>query len=300
MEKNQFYILLDNFTCLTREESLSILELEKVYPYSQVIHCMAARAAQLHNLSEKENLFHLAALSATDRILFKTIMTSPSQPRKELSSNPVEPTAAELTPPEDVLLVNNEESITNNTHTDVNNSFESLQNKVTTDYSTHTTSDNIYEEVIHDLDLLHHSMHQFEETVKKLEAGETVDVNKSAEKKRAKPVDPEEKLLNELSSVSKEYKPESANQIEQVEIIDQFIKTQPTIKGRVNPQSNSTPNDLAAKNDGYNENIISETLVQILLKQGKKDKAIDILKKLIWKFPQKKAYFAAQIEELKK
>jgi hypothetical protein len=58
--------------------------------------------------------------------------------------------------------------------------------------------------------------------------------------------------------------------------------------------------DLTEKNNGYNENIISETLAHILIKQGKKEKAIDILKKLIWKFPQKKAYFAAQIEELKK
>ena len=58
--------------------------------------------------------------------------------------------------------------------------------------------------------------------------------------------------------------------------------------------------DLAEKNLTYNENIISETLAQILIKQGKKEKAIEVLKKLIWKFPQKKAYFAAQIEDLKK
>ena len=50
----------------------------------------------------------------------------------------------------------------------------------------------------------------------------------------------------------------------------------------------------------FGDNIVSETLVEILLKQGKKDKAIEVLKKLIWKFPQKKAYFAAQIEDLKK
>jgi ABC-type Zn uptake system ZnuABC Zn-binding protein ZnuA len=37
-----------------------------------------------------------------------------------------------------------------------------------------------------------------------------------------------------------------------------------------------------------------------MIKQGKHEKAIDIYKKLIWKFPQKKAYFATQIEELKK
>ena len=54
------------------------------------------------------------------------------------------------------------------------------------------------------------------------------------------------------------------------------------------------------KTGEFGDNIVSETLVELLLKQGKKDKAIEVLKKLIWKFPQKKAYFAAQIEELKK
>ncbi|HNG42094.1 MAG TPA: tetratricopeptide repeat protein, partial [Cyclobacteriaceae bacterium] len=54
------------------------------------------------------------------------------------------------------------------------------------------------------------------------------------------------------------------------------------------------------KNGEFADNVISETLVEILIRQGKKEKAIEVLKKLIWKFPQKKTYFAAQIEDLKK
>lgn len=36
-----------------------------------------------------------------------------------------------------------------------------------------------------------------------------------------------------------------------------------------------------------------------MIKQGKIDKAIDIYEKLILKYPQKKAYFAEKIENLK-
>ncbi|HEY0771202.1 MAG TPA: tetratricopeptide repeat protein, partial [Sphingobacteriaceae bacterium] len=54
------------------------------------------------------------------------------------------------------------------------------------------------------------------------------------------------------------------------------------------------------KTGEFGDNIVSETLVEILIKQGKKEKAVEVLKKLIWKYPQKKAYFASQIEELKK
>ena len=37
-----------------------------------------------------------------------------------------------------------------------------------------------------------------------------------------------------------------------------------------------------------------------MVKQGKLEKAQEIYNKLIWKFPEKKAYFVAQIEKLKK
>ena len=57
--------------------------------------------------------------------------------------------------------------------------------------------------------------------------------------------------------------------------------------------------DLSENSSAFGDNIISETLVEILIKQGKKDKAIEVLRKLIWKFPQKKAIFATQIDELK-
>jgi predicted Zn-dependent protease len=82
-------------------------------------------------------------------------------------------------------------------------------------------------------------------------------------------------------------------------MIDQFIRVQPTISGTKDKQA--VPEDLSTIRSGeFGDAIISETLVEILLKQGKKEKAVEVLKKLIWKFPQKKAYFASQIEELRK
>lgn len=104
-------------------------------------------------------------------------------------------------------------------------------------------------------------------------------------------------LLEEIKG-KKKLKPESTKQREQIEIINQFIKKQPTIVRASQQPEGST--DLAEKSISLTDNIVSETLVEILLRQGKKEKAIEVLKKLIWKFPQKKSIFAAQIEELKK
>jgi hypothetical protein len=94
--------------------------------------------------------------------------------------------------------------------------------------------------------------------------------------------------------------PENEKQKQQIEIINQFIRIQPSIS---NPKDRapSPIGDLnPVKSGEFGDNIVSETLVEILIKQGKKDKAIEVLKKLIWKYPQKKAYFASQIEDLKK
>ena len=83
-------------------------------------------------------------------------------------------------------------------------------------------------------------------------------------------------------------------------MINQFIRIQPTISN-VKDRAPSAIGDLMSIKSGeFGDNIVSETLVEILVKQGKKDKAIEVLKKLIWKYPQKKAYFASQIEDLKK
>jgi len=104
-------------------------------------------------------------------------------------------------------------------------------------------------------------------------------------------------LIEEIKSTKKEIDPEGEKQKEQIQIIDNFIKTSPTIpKGKL---ATVVSGDLSENSSAFGDNIISETLVEILIKQGKKDKAIEVLRKLIWKFPQKKAIFATQIDELK-
>jgi tetratricopeptide (TPR) repeat protein len=85
------------------------------------------------------------------------------------------------------------------------------------------------------------------------------------------------------------------------DLIDQFIEKEPNIsrKGRSTEEENPSQQDLSIPSTTINDDIVSENLANIFLKQGKKEKAIEIYKKLIWKFPQKKTYFASRIEELK-
>jgi tetratricopeptide (TPR) repeat protein len=114
--------------------------------------------------------------------------------------------------------------------------------------------------------------------------------------------------LNQLQVNKQQYEnspdetgdPESRK--EQVEIIDNFIKNSPVLsKPNLNMDSESlSQDDLSKKSTRLNDELASENLARIYLKQGKRKDAEKIYKKLIRKFPQKKAYFADQIRKLKK
>jgi tetratricopeptide (TPR) repeat protein len=87
--------------------------------------------------------------------------------------------------------------------------------------------------------------------------------------------------------------------IKQTEIIDQFIKTEPRISSLSTLSKEAPTKDLSEKSIQAPEGLVSENLANIMLKQGKTDKAIEIYEKLIVKYPEKKSYFAEKIENLR-
>lgn len=272
MEKERFLELARNFTSLTEAETNDLDALQKRFPYSQVIHNLATRGAQDNKLESSKKFLNISAVYSSDRSVLKDIITAPRKERSE---------KAEVV-------------------------------QVVTEYKSSGLSEILNKEIMHDLERLQELKHNFDLTFealehsksdKKTKAAPNAPSSSSQKKKEAAPPDvtPEptgEGLLEEIKTTKKKLPPESPRQKEQIEIIDQFIKKQPSITK--NNGSAADASDLAEKNLSLTDNIVSETLVEILLRQGKKDKAIEVLKKLIWKFPQKKAIFAAQIDELKK
>ena len=86
----------------------------------------------------------------------------------------------------------------------------------------------------------------------------------------------------------------------QKELIDNFIKSEPKITPQKEiAKSGSDQEDLSKKNQVLTDDMVTENLASIMVKQGRIEKAIEIYNKLIWKFPHKKAYFAALIKDLK-
>ncbi len=259
MEQVQFDTLMINPMALTEAEALELVNLSNQFPYSQVIHSLAARAAQDSNLESKEKLLHLSAVYCTDRSAFKALMTAPKQKR-------IEPL------PQDAEMPG-----------------QPAENLIS----------DLHQQLLNDITSMHESKRLFELTIERLEKERAIPLA-TIETIAESPKKENDLLIEEIKSTKKKIKPEGTKQKEQIEIIEQFIKTQPTIHRPKGPAPVTQNNDLSEPSGQFGENIVSETLVEILLKQGKKEKAIEALKKLIWKFPQKKAYFAAQIEELRK
>jgi tetratricopeptide (TPR) repeat protein len=82
-----------------------------------------------------------------------------------------------------------------------------------------------------------------------------------------------------------------------MELIDRFLAVQPKIK----PEKNYTPAPLPEAEASLRENsmLMTETLADLYVKQGKYDKAIQAFEILKLKYPEKNRYFATRILEIK-
>ncbi len=84
----------------------------------------------------------------------------------------------------------------------------------------------------------------------------------------------------------------------QGELIDHFIKKGGAIK--ITEAHQTTETDLASESAYQLKVSATETLAEIMVRQGKNQKAVEIYEQLILKYPEKSTYFASQIEKLQK
>ena len=80
-------------------------------------------------------------------------------------------------------------------------------------------------------------------------------------------------------------------------LIDKFIQSNPKIVPVEKPLENV---DISAESVKEHESFFTDTLAKIYVKQGNYAKAILAYEKLSLKYPEKSAYFAGQISEIKK
>ena len=114
-------------------------------------------------------------------------------------------------------------------------------------------------------------------------------------KKDAKTVAVKSNLHSENTT---EKRPSSIDRGSSKNIIEKFIRNNPKIN---KPSENSDIEDYKIEDFSTEESydLVSETMAELYLNQGHKEKAILIYEKLILINPEKSAYFAARISKLK-
>lgn len=90
------------------------------------------------------------------------------------------------------------------------------------------------------------------------------------------------------------------SQFSEKSIIDSFLQKDVNIITPTTEDSEFSPSNLARLSVVDDEEFVTETLANIYAKQGNLEKALKAYKKLLLKYPEKKTYFAAQIQKIEK
>jgi tetratricopeptide (TPR) repeat protein len=292
---------------LNENSIIDITLLAEKYPFFQTIQLL--RIKNLHNLdpgSIKHALNYTAAYVSDRKILYYLLhpIGQKEQPQTITEEHKTEPKNFNVSLPGKEVKETIRENIAD-TLTNQQNFMDSNQD---TEIEFSTTMDVVkeYGEGI-----------ELEDFVVRINKDEDAFLELIEDEKKITPEDREITLNNEksvdpenidiLTIINKGLLPEDINpfqsnlsdsQKKKNVLIDNFIKSNPKIE----PINQSIPNNPDISSDSVKENdhLITDTLANIYLKQGHYAKAIFAYEKLSLKYPEKSAYFARQIAEIKK
>ncbi|ADB37039.1 hypothetical protein [Spirosoma linguale] len=243
-----------------------------VYPYCQTLHTLTAKAASIHQRGQAVSYVRLAAAHALSRNALRKLIDNEFQWSENLLTKLNELSAKHVPIPDDYQQ---ESYALFKSRVGLSNSFPKLA--------------------------LLQLPSQYDGSAAK-EQTETLPTVPTPED----PTLVEANLKNDLEQIAEAAPSQpilSAADIErqrQLDLIDSFIKKEPRISPvRGKPGEVLEQEDLTKRNKPVSGSLVTESFAKILEKQGKTDKAIEIYKKLIVKNPEKNAYFAAKISELK-
>ncbi|MBL3655679.1 tetratricopeptide repeat protein [Fulvivirga sediminis] len=317
MNKQKFIKIVKNYNNISEEDRTKLHELVKNYPYSQILHTLIAKANNDANTDIATQTLQYAALYASDRHVLRDI----------IEEKPVE---------EEVIATDDEESETIektgfSVSIDENGlQSEELRDSVLLDLEALRKSKESYLEWVEEhpeVEKQTSSKNTTKKSTEESSASKDSKATSSKESTAKKAAKTSTKSTSKKSTASNKKTttakakpkaktseakdggsttkrktsstPSKTNKEEQDQIIAQFINSEPSLSAKAKPSS-AAQVDLSESSTHFSDDLVSENLAKILIGQGKKDKAIDIYKKLIWKFPQKKSYFATQIKDLQK
>lgn len=269
MTKSSYNLLLKNRSQISATELLGLENLLLEFPYSQNIRQLYLKALYQNEHYKFENELKKVAIYSNNRKQLKYLIEGERAKSKYIQFKKVAVLEAEIIE-QPTELKEVEESIEKTRHPDL------------TEY----VNQSIISEVIN------------------------ASISLEVTPEKGKEVEPEivvEKLNEEKLSFVEWLKKTKTQQLQkQVErsdfkkkaeaLIEEFISKQPKIVAKRDFYS---PLNMAKKSVESDNELASETLAKIYAQQGNYSKAINTYETLILKFPEKMAFFASQINQIK-
>lgn len=259
------------------------------YPYFQLLHTLIAKAKHDQQTTDAYTALGKAAIYAPDRRVLRQVFYD-DLVLTELSQNSAPTDSSSAIASTEANDDANETPEANTVEAPAETKEPPTADAPTSDATTSdaTTSDALRAELANTLQVLQDSKEKLLDSA--TDAREEAPPPSTSEENTRLP-ESEERTSEKPSSLNE-------NQAAQHEIVDKFIKTNPSIR-RDNPPEEGESADLAAGSTALQDDLVTENLAEIMVKQGKAQKATDIYQKLMLKYPEKKTYFAQKIEQLK-
>lgn len=325
MNKAQFIGFVKSPEKAQEKDVAVIKDLADTFPYCQIAHMLMARVTHANNSMHASEMLKKAATYASDRaILKKLIRDTPITAEKSVATeSKVEKTTTSATKPVETAKPSEDD------HKKKDLSKESKD----------SPRSNIAEEIQKTLQKSLASKKIAEEFLKEEPAAPKIETKTTPEKTSIssddeikpepaqKKKEPEKSEYPQLAlgytvyssrmgntiQMSDEYTTEypfeispynaviyPEKRVSKAEIIDEFIKKEPSISRSKKIETPINIENLADKSMKNAVSPATETLAKLYLAQGNAKKALKIYKELLLKNPEKSTYFAAQIEKIKR
>jgi hypothetical protein len=314
LNRQKLFPLLENPERTHLRDAGWLNELAATYPYSPLVHALLAKAFQ--HTSEEKAYVQKAALHLADRRVLKALMENRLE---NLSARIVPSTEAHLSPPAAEKESEIAEEVTSGESTtqkfgesDVVKELEEnlarlrKQREELMDYL--GESENASEEVsASEGEALEASDKMPASDLNEEMAGEAPDTIALTEDETTTRQAPQayEGLPELVRALATDINPKAISdprKQRQINLIDSFLEQSGKLSRKYRDAQNEpqTPQtDLTQHYAFAADHTVTETMARLMEKQGRREQAIQIYEKLSLKYPDKKAYFASCIENLK-
>jgi hypothetical protein len=277
---DRFYTLLKEPACITNEDETALDSVVAEFPYFNLPYILLAfQKKALKDSSYQEHLSRSAVHTGDRKKLYEYLIQSDLKEK-------IESAIDQLT---DEQIVSKKDTKEPSESSNVEKTSKKEDAELT------KLEEDILAEAINSSIQLEIQAYKLNEAIEPKKPDELIEQEKTKEEN---PQIDEPRSFNEWLNLSRLEKIEpsvkKSRREEIASLVDQFIANEPKISQK--KAEFFSPNNIARMSLVENDDFVTETLAKIYHQQKSFDKAIKAYQQLILKIPEKKSFFAAQIE----